>query len=143
MLVCCTYIMWPKWFKPWKIPTLVGSIMIVAALTHCELLHSVCDLKTTQMNMQHNLIWELMLYKLKLVHNVMEAAKNICCARCSFHSTVTRWFKKFYSSWKIFNDQAKSCWPIKHGFWGLAPSYWGKSSKSIQCAQHLTIQCGS
>ena len=44
------------------------SIMVIGALT-CALLHSMCDLKATQMNDQHNLIWELILYELKLGYN--------------------------------------------------------------------------
>ena len=47
-------------------------------LTYCTL---QCDLKDAQMNMQHNQIWELMLYKFKLGRNTMEATKNICCAK--------------------------------------------------------------
>ena len=37
----------------------------------------MCDLKTAQMNVQHNLIQELMLYKFKLGYNTEEAIKNI------------------------------------------------------------------
>ena len=55
--------------------------MVVGALTHCALLHSICDLKATQMNMQFSLIEELMFYEFKLGHNVMEVTKNICCAK--------------------------------------------------------------
>ena len=35
------------------VPTMVDSIMLVGALTHCAFLHSVHDLKTTQVNLQH------------------------------------------------------------------------------------------
>ena len=43
-------------FKSWlKVPTVVGSIVVVGALTRCALLHSVCILKTGQMNMQKSL----------------------------------------------------------------------------------------
>ena len=41
-----------------KIPTVVGNIAVVGALTHCVFLHSVCDLKAIQMNVQHCLILE-------------------------------------------------------------------------------------
>ena len=44
------------------IPTLVGSIIVVGELTGCALFHSECDLKAAQMNVQHSLIQELMLY---------------------------------------------------------------------------------
>ena len=57
----------------------------------------MCDLKTAQMNGQHSLIQELMLYNFKLDHNTMKATKNICFAKSEGtvdHSTVTRWFKK-------------------------------------------------
>ena len=39
-----------KQFKPWKVPTVVGSIVVVVALTVCALLQSVWDLKTAPMN---------------------------------------------------------------------------------------------
>ena len=77
--------------------------MVVGALTYCALLHSVFDLKATEINMQPSLIWELMLYKFKLSHNTAEATKNICYAKDEGtvdHSTVTKWFKKFYSGCK-------------------------------------------
>ncbi len=57
---------------------MVGSIVVVGALTCCALLHSMCDLKVTQMNMQHNLIQELMLYEFELDYITVEATKNIC-----------------------------------------------------------------
>ena len=44
----------------WKIPTVVGSIVVAGALMCCALLHSKCDLKTEQINMQHRLIQTLM-----------------------------------------------------------------------------------
>ena len=54
----------------------VSRILVVGILTHCALLHSVCDLKATQMNVQHSILWEFMFYKFKLAHNAMEATKN-------------------------------------------------------------------
>ena len=33
------------------------------------------------MNMPHSLIWELLLSKFKLSHNVAEEPKNICCVK--------------------------------------------------------------
>ena len=69
--------MWLMQFKLWKVPTLVGSIMVVGVLTRSALLHSMCDLKTTQMNMHHSLIQELIYYKFKIALNALEAAKII------------------------------------------------------------------
>ena len=51
-----------------------------------------------------------MLYESKLGHNIVEATKNICCAKgegAVDHSTITRWFKKFCSSSKNQDHQAK------------------------------------
>ena len=39
------------------------------------------DLKVTQINMQHNLIRDLMLYKFKLGSNDVEITKNVCCTK--------------------------------------------------------------
>ena len=39
MLVCSMYILWPK---PWKVPAVVDSIVVVGALTCCALFHSPC-----------------------------------------------------------------------------------------------------
>ena len=38
------------WFKQWKMPAVVGSIVVVGALTCCASLHSMSDLKVAQMN---------------------------------------------------------------------------------------------
>ena len=84
----------------------------MGALTHYSELYSACDLKASQLNVQHTLIHELMPYKFKLCHNAAEATKNISCAKseCEVdHSTVTRWFKKFSSGCKNLNMQARSC----------------------------------
>ena len=43
-----------------------GSIVVGGTLTHCALLHSLCDLQTVQINVQQHLIWDFMLYKFKL-----------------------------------------------------------------------------
>ena len=51
---------------------MVGSIVVVRALTRCALLHSVCDLKAT-----HSLIGEFMLSEFEVGHNVAEATQNI------------------------------------------------------------------
>ena len=78
-------------------------MMLVGALTCYALLHSLYDLKAAQMNVQ------LMHYVFKLGLNAREANKNICCMKSEGaigHIKVTRWFKKFCSGWKNFNDQA-------------------------------------
>ena len=41
----------------------------------------MCDLKAAQMNMQHSLIWELILYKYELGYNATKTSKNICNAK--------------------------------------------------------------
>ena len=56
LLVCGVYITWLKQLKLWKVPAVVGSILAIGALILCALLHSMCDLKATQMNMQYSLI---------------------------------------------------------------------------------------
>ena len=81
MLVCSVYIMWLQQFKLWKVSSMVGSIVVVSVLARCEFLHSVCDVKATQMNMQHNLIQELVLYEFELSHNTIKFTKNICCTK--------------------------------------------------------------
>ena len=76
--------------------------MIVVVLPQSVLLHFVCDLKATQMNMQHSLIQEHAL-QIQTGHNVMEATKNVCCVKGEAtvdHSTVTRLFKKLHSDCK-------------------------------------------
>ena len=76
-----------------KVPTAVGSIVVVGVLTCCGLLHFMWDLKVTQVNRQQSLIQELMLYKFELGHNTTEATKNICCVKgegIDDHSTVIR-----------------------------------------------------
>ena len=85
--------------------------MVVGALTHCALLHSVHNLKAAQLNVQCSLIQELMLYGFKLSYCTTEAPKNICCAKGGGdvdHSSVTWWFKKFHSDCKNLNNQARS-----------------------------------
>ena len=71
----------------------VGIIMALGALTHFTLLHSVCDLKATQMNVQCSLIWELMFKEFKLGQNIVEAIKNMFYAKdegAVNHSIVIR-----------------------------------------------------
>ena len=63
---CQLYITWLKQLKPYKITTGFGSIMVVGVLTHCALIHSVCNLKATQMNEQCSRIQEFIFYEFKL-----------------------------------------------------------------------------
>ena len=58
---------------------MLGRIALVGALPGCALLHSVCDFKTTLVNMKHSLIQEF--YKFKLGYNAVKAAKNIYCVK--------------------------------------------------------------
>ena len=37
------------------VPAVVGSIMVVGALTHCVLLHFMYDFNATQINIQYSL----------------------------------------------------------------------------------------
>ena len=121
MLVCSTYITLPKQFKPWKIPAVVGSIVVVGVLTSGALLQSKCDMKAIQMNVQCSLIREVKLYRCKLGHNTAKAIKDICCTkveRTVDHSTVTRLFKKFCSGYKKKKKRKKKS-PIKKAQVGL------------------------
>ena len=52
----------------------VGSILLVGALTHCTILHFMCDLKMTP-KVWCSLIQKLKLYKFELGQNVTEATK--------------------------------------------------------------------
>ena len=63
--------MWPKQFRPWK---QVSNIVVVGVLTLSALRHS--DLKAAQMNMQHCLIQELMLYDYKLHITLWKQSKT-------------------------------------------------------------------
>ena len=108
--ICGTYTMWPKPFKPWKVVAVLGSIAVVGVLICCALLHSVCDLKVTQMNMQRSLIREFMLYKFELDPNATEVTQNICYTKVESavdHCRVTRGFKKFCLAYKNLEDQAR------------------------------------
>ena len=55
---------------------MVGSIVVVSALTSSVLLHCMCDLKAAQMNLYCILIKELVLCKFEVDHIVAEAATN-------------------------------------------------------------------
>ena len=68
------------------VQAVLGSIVVVDTLTRCAVLHSVCDLKVAEMNMQWSLIRELKLLEFEVGHNTWEATKNI-------HSAVTQELK--------------------------------------------------
>ena len=68
------YIAWAKQFKPVVGTCFVDSIMIVGVLTHCVL-------KAKEMNMEHSIIQELILYEFKLGHNAVKTTKNIHCTK--------------------------------------------------------------
>ena len=90
---------------------------------------TVCDSKAIQMNVQHSLIWKLMLYEFKLGHNAMEISKKHLLCESWRHSTVTRWFKEFCSGCKNLDDQARSS-RLETWFWGHVPSHRDKLSIS-------------
>ena len=88
-----------------------ASIVVVGALAHCALPHSVCDLKATQIIVQCSLIQELRLYEFKLSHNTEQLTKNICYEKSKGaldSSSVILWFKKFCSGCNNLDDQAMS-----------------------------------
>ena len=100
---CIYYITWWKQFK--KVATVFGSIMVLGALTHCALLHSMCYLKTARINVQCHLILELMLYEFELGHNEAESTKNICWAKGEGTVDHLKGLKKFCSDKKNLDNQ--------------------------------------
>ena len=72
ILVDDTYGACMIWPKLWKVAAVVSSNEVVGALTRYALLHFVCDLKATQINVQYRLTLELMIYKFKLGYDAME-----------------------------------------------------------------------
>ena len=68
--------------------------------------HSVFDLKATPMNVQRSLIREFTPYVFELSHNAAKTTKKRESA--VYHSAIIKWFKKFSSSCKNFDEQAKS-----------------------------------
>ena len=61
-------------FKLWKVP--VDSIVIVGSLTLSSLLRSMCDLLVTQINVQHNIICEFMLYEFDMSNKTIDETKK-------------------------------------------------------------------
>ena len=87
--------------------------MVVGVLTHRVLVHSTCDLKATQTNMQHSLIWK------------QNSTKNICCTKGELpvdENNISRWLKKFHSSNKNLYDQVEPP-QKKNGFLDCVPSH--------------------
>ena len=86
---------------------MVGSIVVLGALTCCALVHSMCDLKTTQENVQYELIWN---FEFEYGYNATEATKNLCAKGDGKvdHSTVNRELKKFCLGCKNLSDLARS-----------------------------------
>ena len=63
------------------------------------------------MNMQCSRIQEFILYEFELDHNPAEATKKICYVKGESavnHNAVSRWSKKFYTSLKNLDNQARS-----------------------------------
>ena len=71
----------------------------------------MCDLKTSQVNVRHCIIKEVMVYELELSHNAAEKNPNSYCAKdegAVDHNTATRWLKKFRLICKNLYNQARS-----------------------------------
>ena len=88
-----------------------GIVAVVGALTHSALLHSVCDLKAAQMNVQRGQIQEFILYEFKLDHNSAEANKTFIVQKVKTqfdHGILVSLFKKSLSVCKNFDNQARS-----------------------------------
>ena len=81
------------WYLLWLVPTVLGSSTVTGALTNSSLLHFVCDLKTAQMNKQHSLIWELMLYKFRLSNDTVETTKTFAMWKSLSYQARSQRFK--------------------------------------------------
>ena len=60
---------------------------------------------------QHRLIRSLLVYKFEQGYKAAEEIKNICCVKekdAIYHTTVTKWFKKFNLGCKNLDDQGRS-----------------------------------
>ena len=87
--------LWHVYHGTKAVPTVENNIVVSGVLICYALFHSMCNLRATQMNVQYNLIWELMLYKFEMSHNSVEATKNIYCMKGE--GTVNYRIKKFCS----------------------------------------------
>ena len=109
------------------VPAVVGSIVVVSALTRCALLLENCGL-----------IRKFILYKFELGHNVADATKNICSEKgkgtvdCS---TMSRWLKKFLLGCKNALGRPKTV-DSKIVFQDKSGEY---HLKSIRQARYLTV----
>ena len=65
---------------------MVGSIIIVGALTRSALIRTVCHKKVAQINVQRCLIRERLLYEFKLADKAVEATRKICWEESWKHS---------------------------------------------------------
>ena len=107
MLVCIMYVMCPRQFQEWEVPTVVGGIIIVGGLIPCALLHSVYDLKVAKRNMQYILIQKHMIYECELDHNATKESRNICCAKGKVavdHNTIAKLYHTLQKYCKFFDS---------------------------------------
>ena len=123
---------------------MVGSIIIVGTLT----LFIVSLRVSFENHMQHNLIWELILYEFEQNHNAAEATKNICVKGESAvdHSTITIGLKKFCLGWKYLDHQERSVRPKtvdSETILQERSKSMEKYSENIRWAQYLTVHCVS
>ena len=103
--------LWPEYPMIKAVQAVIGThyIMVDAALTRYALLHSY--IWKTNRWIYNVFSFENLCFT---THNVVEAAKNICCAKiesAANHYTRTRWFKKFHLDYKNFDDHASSGQP--------------------------------
>ena len=133
ILVCGSYMTWAK-EDHGMVPSADSIIMVVGALEHCTLLHSLCNLKAAQMSVQHSLICELMLYRFELSYSIVEATKNIYGTKCEdvVDCSTTRNFARFVRTSTIRYGQ-------KNWFWCCTPNYRGKSSSKRRVSGDLGI----
>ena len=87
------------WIVPHVTKILQNFWLIIVITAYLTVL-----LKAIHMNMQHSLIQGLMLYEIQLAQNICDMKGKSTVD----HSTVTRWFNKFHSGCKNFDDQARS-----------------------------------
>ena len=107
--------MWLKQFKPWNMLWLIVSWQLLHQHMHCFTMWF-----ENHTNMQYDLIWELMLYKFKLSHNIREAIKNVCSAK----------------RWKPDQISLKA--------WISKPETdMASNTDNIRWTRYLTTQCGS
>ena len=83
---------------------MIGSFVVVCALTLSALLQSVYNLKATKMKVKLSLIRERMIYEFKLIHNATEGMKTFVMAKgeCEvYYNTVTKWSQGPLQSGKV------------------------------------------